>query len=163
MYLLNSLLTQMKKEHAKQKRKVFVLYALSVLLVLLVFWQLRFTGVAMTDEACCGMVEHTHDETCYAENELVCGFAQEHKHTFECYTDYSADVETQEEWQTSVPVLSGDWKEDLVAVANSQIGYEESTKNVVFDGEERHRRDYIHLHRRHGHHRCRERHRVRRR
>ena len=52
-------------------------------------------------------------------------------------SDDTADVETAEDWESTLPASLGDWRQDLVAVAQSQIGYEESTENyrLTEDGE----------------------------
>ncbi|MCD8116464.1 MAG: CHAP domain-containing protein [Oscillospiraceae bacterium] len=86
----------------------------------------------------CGLEEsegHTHTEECY-EEQLICGL-EEHTHTVECLIDETADVETASDWEATIPSLSGDWAEDLVSVAKSQLGYAESTANYTLadDGE----------------------------
>lgn len=52
-------------------------------------------------------------------------------------SDNTADVETAEDWESTLPASLGDWRQDLVAVAQSQIGYAESTENyrLTEDGE----------------------------
>ena len=53
-------------------------------------------------------------------------------------SDDTADVETASDWETTIPDLSDceTWAEKLLAVAQSQIGYHESTLNFhVEDGE----------------------------
>ena len=65
--------------------------------------------------------------------EIVCGF-EEHEHSLECYSILYEDIENDDVWRTSVPLLSGDRNADTVAVAASQIGYRESDRNfLVFD------------------------------
>ena len=94
-------------------------------------------------ELVCGKKEsepveaHHHTDACY-KKELVCGL-KEHTHTAACYSDESADVEDKSDWEATIPVLSGNWAEDVVAVAQSQLGYEESTANfkLADDGETR--------------------------
>lgn len=87
----------------------------------------------------CGKDAHTHGEACRDENgELVCG-TEEHTHSLACYADPGADVETAELWeQTFAGVsLTGNWRQDTLAIAETQLGYTESTKNYVVaeDGE----------------------------
>jgi len=50
-------------------------------------------------------------------------------------SDPSADVETPEEWQAAnaEAVMTGNWAEDLVSVAQTQLGYEQSEKNFELD------------------------------
>lgn len=73
-------------------------------------------------------VLHHHTDACYTE-ELVCTIP-EHHHTVECLADTQADVETAEEWQAAANVaLNGNWAEDLLTVAKSQLDYQQSDKN----------------------------------
>ena len=80
-------------------------------------------------------VLHHHTEACYAQ-QLVCTIP-EHHHTVECLADAQADVETAEEWQAAASVaLNGNWAQDLVTVAQSQLDYKESEKNFKLDTED---------------------------
>ena len=76
---------------------------------------------------------HHHTDACY-EEVLVCGLP-EHHHTVACLSDTSADVETPEEWQAAnaEAVMTGNWDEDLLSVAKTQLGYEQSEKNFEID------------------------------
>lgn len=111
----------------------------------------------------CDKEEHTHSEDCYTtEKKLICGKEEskpvkahhhtdacykkelvcklkEHTHTAACYSNENADVEDKSDWEATIPTLSGNWAEDIVSVAESQIGYEESTANfkLADDGETR--------------------------
>ena len=87
----------------------------------------------------CGKDAHTHGEACRDENgELVCG-TEEHTHSLACYADPDADVETAEIWEQTFAgvTLTGNWRQDTLAIAETQLGYAESTKNYVVaeDGE----------------------------
>ena len=87
----------------------------------------------------CGKDAHTHEEACRDENgELVCG-TEEHTHSLACYADSGADVETAELWEQTFAgvTLTGNWRQDTLAIAETQLGYAESTKNylVAEDGE----------------------------
>ena len=87
----------------------------------------------------CGKDAHTHGEACRDENgELVCG-TEEHTHSLACYADPGADVETAELWEQTFAgvTLTGNWRKDTLAIAETQLGYAESTKNYVVaeDGE----------------------------
>ncbi|MCD8052091.1 MAG: leucine-rich repeat protein [Clostridiales bacterium] len=104
------------------------------------------------DESCydeegnltCGKEEsvgHTHTEDCY-EEQLVCG-KEEHTHTVECLTDITADVETASDWEATLPDdLTGDWATDVAAIAESQVGYTESTENYTLDEDGTTRKGY---------------------
>ena len=81
----------------------------------------------------CGKDAHTHGEACRDENgELVCG-TEEHTHSLACYADPGADVETAELWEQTFAgvTLTGNWRQDTLAIAETQLGYTESTKNYV--------------------------------
>ena len=81
----------------------------------------------------CGKDAHTHGEACRDENgELVCG-TEEHTHSLACYADSGADVETAELWEQTFAgvTLTGNWRQDTLAIAETQLGYAESTKNYV--------------------------------
>ena len=87
----------------------------------------------------CGKDAHTHGEVCRDENgELVCG-TEEHTHSLACHADPGADVETAELWEKTFAgvTLTGNWRQDTLAIAETQLGYAESTKNYVVaeDGE----------------------------
>ena len=81
----------------------------------------------------CGKDAHTHGEACRDENgELVCG-TEEHTHSLACYADSGADVETAELWEKTFAgvTLTGNWRQDTLAIAETQLGYAESTKNYL--------------------------------
>lgn len=123
------------------------------MVIILVFWWLKLTGITMAGQAFCGNEEHIHSEACW-ENRLVCNLdhdhteecfekctvcgLKEHIHIASCYSDHTADLETAVDWENSikdvrlVSVIS----QNVVLVAESQIGYTESTLNfeVSSDG-----------------------------
>lgn len=87
----------------------------------------------------CGKESHTHGESCRDEQgELTCTL-EEHTHSLACYADPGADVETAEIWEQTFGdvTLTGDWRLDALAIARSQLGYAESTRNyaVAEDGQ----------------------------
>ena len=89
----------------------------------------------------CGKESHTHGESCRNEQgELTCTL-EEHTHSLACYADPGADVETAEIWEQTFGdvTLTGDWRLDALAIARSQLGYAESTKNYALaeDGQTR--------------------------
>lgn len=92
------------------------------------------TSVAEDDsssEAVSEPVLHHHTEACY-KKVLTCTIP-EHTHTLACLADYSADVETDDDWQKYSVGLSDNWNEALLAVAQEQLGYKESEKNFQTD------------------------------
>lgn len=145
----------LSKLKQKKRRKIWR-RILSVLMCIVVFWTTyamilpaitketpTFCGIKehihedqcfqLTDVLLCSLSadpEHTHTEGCYARK-LIC-IQSEHKHSLACYSDPNADVETAENWKATLPAqLVGVWAEDVLAVAKSQLGYAESTKNYI--------------------------------
>ncbi|MDY3238656.1 MAG: fibro-slime domain-containing protein [Anaerovoracaceae bacterium] len=96
----------------------------------------------------CGQEEkpqHVHTDACYEMVEvpsdtkiLTCGM-EEHTHTKACFADSAVDVETPQIWEQTMAdaPLTGEWRNDLLAVAQTQLGYQESQNNyiVMADGE----------------------------
>lgn len=88
--------------------------------------------VCTEGEGASGAGTHQHRDTCYKET-LICG-KEEHQHTLLCYSNPEADLETADIWARTLPAaLSGNWADDLIAVAESQLGYHESTNNYILD------------------------------
>ena len=82
----------------------------------------------------CGQAEgetHVHTDACY-EEVLTCQ-KEEHEHSLACFSDSTADVETQTTWEQTVTNISqtGSLADDVAAVAKSQVGYEESSRNYI--------------------------------
>ena len=122
--------------HANRKlrhRIAAFLTAMSMVVSMAVFWQLRGVGTAMTDAHTCELQEHTHTDECYEkvlictdsehehtqdcyEDRLVCGL-EEHEHSGECVSDDSADVETEKDWEKTLPEkLTDDVRENIALV-----------------------------------------------
>ena len=84
---------------------------------------------------------HNHTKECLKEYELVepvllCDVQEHTHHEILCYLDESVEMEKAEDWQKTLPSeLTKQWPVDLVAVAASQKGYEESKTNVSVIGE----------------------------
>ena len=74
---------------------------------------------------------HSHAETCYGQ-EVICGQA-EHAHILQCYSDPEADVESPGQWEKTLQgvQLTGLHRQDLLAIARSQLDYRESDKNYL--------------------------------
>lgn len=76
----------------------------------------------------------TMSETTYCGQEE----GENHTHTLQCYSNPNADLETEANWTATIPSLTGNWNEDAVAVADSQLGYHESEANYhVSDNNEK--------------------------
>ncbi len=84
-------------------------------------------------ELSCGQEEaegHKHTKDCY-KKVLTCK-KEEHEHTLECYSNPKADIETQADWEKTLPKeeeLTGVWADDLLKVAETQLNYVESSHN----------------------------------
>ena len=77
-------------------------------------------------------VYHHHTEDCYQKT-LVCPL-EEHRHTVACLRDPMEDIETEDDWLAATNVqLTGQWNTDLLAVAETQLGYKQSEKNFEID------------------------------
>lgn len=87
----------------------------------------------------CGKEEHIHTEMCYPAEETAPSSAEERGEpdTAEIppESDPNADLETREDWEAALEAveLTGDWAEDVLAIAESQLGYAESTRNFLVD------------------------------
>ena len=77
-------------------------------------------------------IYHHHTDACY-EEVLTCPLP-EHHHTVNCLSDPLDGTQDEDEWlaQTGT-TLSGNWADDLLAVAESQLGYEQSERNFQLD------------------------------
>lgn len=79
----------------------------------------------------CNLPEHQHTDECYFENGQLKCTLEEHEHTLECKSDKTADIETEKEWKESFAEveLTGNYAEDTLAIAETQLDYAESEKN----------------------------------
>lgn len=84
----------------------------------------------------CGFAKHTHEDACHdAEGQLICTIP-EHTHEAACVVedlDLTADMEWPSIWEAQMEQLefTGVWAEDLLTVAESQLGYAESKRNCI--------------------------------
>ena len=76
---------------------------------------------------------HTHVDECYVTLEQ-CPL-EEHIHDENCYSDIKADLETEDDWEMSLAGLTRSiiTADNVVAVATSQLGCGESTRNFQVD------------------------------
>lgn len=73
---------------------------------------------------------HRHIDACY-EKQLHCALP-EHSHSRSCFYVSMDNVETPEEWEATLPdTLSGNWRDDFVSVALSQLGYTPLAENSI--------------------------------
>jgi len=106
-----------------------VVTCLSLVVVFIVFWCLKLTGIGIAGEAFCGMQEHTHSEQC-TQTGAPCT-QEEHTHIESCYSNINADLETSDDWEMTLANIARGptTRENVVLVAQSQLGYTESTLN----------------------------------
>lgn len=82
----------------------------------------------------CGFGSHIHGDSCHDETgQLICTIP-EHEHNISCVLetyDPTADVESQEDWEATFQHITktGNWPEDVLAIARTQLGYTESERN----------------------------------
>ena len=79
---------------------------------------------------------HHHTDACYAPDytaDPICGL-EEHHHTVNCLSDPLDGLEDESDWLDKTgTALTGMWNEDLLTVAQGQLGYEQSEKNFKLD------------------------------
>ena len=132
-----------------------IVTTLSLVVILVVFWSLKLTGIGIAGEAFCGMQEHTHSDECLQKS-LICTSSEtpdghihgdscyeitmtcpqeEHIHIESCYNNINADLETSDDWEMTIAdmVRGPTTKENVVLVAQSQLGCTESTLNFQVD------------------------------
>ena len=133
--IIGESLKKLKRKRVRRTRLVAILLVLSLVVSLDVFWTLRQPGLTLAGDADCGIVEHTHNENCQ-NGETPCQLT-EHTHTLSCYSDDKADVESQIDWQKMFEdyPFTGNLAEDLVGIAKTQVGYNESSSNFEVDAD----------------------------
>ena len=83
------------------------------------------------DEIDTGYTVHHHTAECYGKV-LICG-KEEHEHTAACLINPNAEIDA--EYDAKTPARTdADWAQDMVLVAQSQLGYTESKADVDEDG-----------------------------
>jgi hypothetical protein len=103
------------KNQRKRKSLHKIVMCLAMIVVSITTYMLILPAITMTDETYCG---------------------QEHEHLQQCYADPQADIETAQDWELTLPDdLTGNKVDDLLAVAQSQLGYTESTANYIVEND----------------------------
>ena len=111
---------------------VKIVSALASVVVFCTAYALILPAITMSNQdPKCGIEEHTHIAECYdAEGNIICGL-EEHAHSLSCYSDLYAAIEDEGYWSADIPELTGDRNADVLAVAQSQIGYRENDENYL--------------------------------
>lgn len=91
----------------------------------------------------CGTGTHAHGTDCRAADGTILCSVPVHTHDAACLVadlDLTADVESRFQWEQTLSgvTLTGAWPDDILAVAESQLGYQESKRNVVLAGSDLH-------------------------
>ncbi len=125
-----NLLEQLKMINKDRRNFRQIITTLSFVIILAVFWSLKLTGIGIAGEAFCGQEEHIHTEEC-ADTCLL----KEHTHIENCYSNINADLETSDDWEATLAdmVKGPTTRNNVVLVAQSQIGYTESERNFQVD------------------------------
>ena len=89
----------------------------------------------------CGSAAHTHNDSCHGEDGQLSCTVPVHAHEASCLVadvDLKADVENEKDWMRSVSGMTrtGNWPDDVLAVAQTQLGYKESTRNLILVGDD---------------------------
>ena len=126
-----SLWEQLNRSRKDRRGLWQIVTSLSFVVILAVFWSLKLTGIGIAGEAFCGKEEHTHNAEC------VSCTKEEHTHVASCYSNIHADLETADDWDRLFAnmVKGPTVKENLVIIAQSQLGYTESTLNFQVDAQ----------------------------
>ncbi|MBQ0037624.1 MAG: hypothetical protein KBS74_03030 [Clostridiales bacterium] len=149
------------KAHGRRKSRRKVVAVLAAAVMLCTIYALIMPAATVQSKTFCGMdehpehtdecykvekvlicenadKEHTHMDECYnEERRLVCDRSL-HTHSLQCFADPDADVERKSDWEKTIADAqrTGNWAADVVAIAKTQLGYEESSANyrVQSDG-----------------------------
>ena len=110
-----------------------IIACLSIVVILVTFWSLKLTGIGIAGEAFCGKEEHIHSQACMHGTQPCT--REEHIHDKTCYSDIYRDLETDDIWNQALGDMARGptTRENLVLVAQSQLGYAESAQNFLVD------------------------------
>lgn len=132
-----SLFNRMKSyitEHNRNKRWRIIVTVLAVAVSLTTAYILGTPAHTIASETYCGFEEHSeHTDECYDENGILVCEKEIHSHTLQCYSNPEADIENEKNWEQSIASakLGDSWKENVVSVAQTQLGYSESVENFL--------------------------------
>lgn len=101
----------------KRKKRIWkrILCAMMCLVVFCTTYMLILPAITKETKTYCGNNLHIHNKT--------------------CYSDPTADVETDKIWMATLPLTDGVSKQNIVKIAKSQLGYAESSNNYRVDDE----------------------------
>ena len=166
MIKLKEMLNQSIVHHQNQSVWKKMVRFLAYIVVFCTTYALILPALTVENKYYCGYEAHLHEESCYeviidetlceCENgaetnehselclkhnvlkrKLICSL-EEHTHSDECLINKEADVENESIWMQSFEAitLSENWNENIVNIAKTQIGYEESEQNYLIENED---------------------------
>lgn len=115
---------QYSKAYKLNKLRQRIVSGLCAVAVFVTTYALILPAITQERATYCGFAEHTHGSDCASGCTVP-----EHIHSGDCYIDDTLLDGTQIE-ATLPKTLSGIWADDVVAIAESQIGYRESGSNM---------------------------------
>lgn len=92
--MVSEYIKKLLNDKARLKKWKRITLALSCVVVFCVVYALTLPAITLEGKTICGMVEHTHTEECYQDEELVCD-KEEHQHTEDCYEKEEQPVEEE--------------------------------------------------------------------
>ncbi|MFV0465979.1 MAG: SpaA isopeptide-forming pilin-related protein [Lachnospiraceae bacterium] len=151
---------ELNKDHSRKRVWRNIIGILMIITVFMTTYALILPAITQ-EQIYCGMGEHVHsaEDGCYAETKtFLCGLEEsdgnhihtescyesileltctqeEHTHTVSCYSDPNANVESSAVWEGSFEhiTLTGIWADDVISIAETQLGYTESSTNYIVD------------------------------
>ena len=116
--------------YKRKKLRLRIVSGLAALVIFITTYALILPAATKERATFCGYTEHKHNSECLADNCVL----TEHEHNGSCYINYSTDFETSADWEATLPKeLTGVWMEDLIKIAQSQLGYREVSNNIPTD------------------------------
>lgn len=86
MQNVNTKIQSFLEKHKIEQRYLFILFLLSVIVVVTVILSLVTPAMSMTGDPVCGKEEHTHSEQCYSDVLICTENTDGHQHNDDCYT-----------------------------------------------------------------------------
>lgn len=111
------------KAYKRKKLRLRIVSGLAAVVIFITTYALILPAATQERPVFCGYTEHSHTAECLAN-----GCVQtEHTHSDPCYVNLASNLADSSDWESSLPdLLSGVWSEDIISVAQSQLGYKES-------------------------------------
>ncbi len=115
-----------RQRHRHRRRLLAAICLLGLVVVATTSTLMRLPAFTQQKPVFCGLEEHRHTSECLG---LGCDIP-EHTHDLSCYSNPNADVQTEDDWLSSLPLEHADtMPEQIVAIARSQLGQCESEHN----------------------------------